>query len=143
MRCGEYPFYNVGTGAFAAAARFGARFERAQAVPPAPEGMAEVPRHYHRYRLGATPVDFQFWSRGTVLAQWGPIELGQTASPPSAAVVWKAIRRAAVVTAGIGSVECFGASLIVRPPGARRVHAAGLLKPFFDGVVAAFQHHAS
>ena len=51
-------FYNVGTGAFAAASAAGLRFERGFVVPFCHAELDGSPLHYHRYEMGSDPVTY-------------------------------------------------------------------------------------
>ena len=136
-------FYNVGTGRFAKAARYGLRFERAFETPiSCPHELSGKPRHYCRYFLTSNETLFSHWEPGRVLAQWS-IDCGAKSILGHCATVWYAMKTGYVRTAAEprspGQPFCLRVR-VAAPPGVS-LRLAGLMKPVFDGVISALHQH--
>jgi hypothetical protein len=106
--------YNIdsGGGAFAAAARFGLRFE----LDPGPIGVEGG--YGYRYELAARESGFQHWRDVRELASWDWVDLGAFAGDKKLEQVWLALSRA---TVRIGSPvrdpdTPFSVRVRIRPP---------------------------
>lgn len=130
-------FYNVGPGAFARLSTVGLRFERSF-EPPFPDERAFFPlRHHHRYELVPKGVPFLHWEEETLLSCWDAVSLAGVSSSMKPAAAWWAMRQAGVESRPAGPDAVFGLSVRLHGPAARR-SLAGVMKPLFDGVIAAF-----
>ncbi|WP_099023761.1 hypothetical protein [Mycolicibacterium palauense] len=131
-----------GIDSFRTAGRNGIRFELAAAAPPAPDGI-EFPFCY-RYALAPRSGNFDTWRYGRTMASFGWTDLGALRGEKLAASVWLALRRREVEIRGPADEPntAFAVKLRVRPPPTHRRVLGNLMKPFFDGVIAAFQIHS-
>jgi hypothetical protein len=138
-------FYNVGTGAFARSAAHGLRFERvfggARAI-----GADSRFGHASTYEPAPAGDGFQFARRAESLVDWDSVGLAVTADAPSASEIWSAMRTAfrregalRVMKPGLRG-GYFGLALRVEAP-RDGANAAAIVKPFVDGVAAAFSVH--
>jgi hypothetical protein len=130
-------FYNVGTGAFAAASAAGVRYERGFVVPPCAADLDGAPFHYHRYETGAD-ARFQFWRERAELAHFDWTAMPRLSAASSPAGIWLALHaKPAQVIENSVWTGMFALRLrLSLPPG--RAAPVSLLKPLLDGVISAF-----
>lgn len=127
-------FYNVGTGAFARLSTEGLRFERSF-EPPFPDERAFFPlRHYHRYLQVPRGAPFHHHEPERILARWDGVPLSDGAATKPAAVWWAMRRAQSTVQANTDGP--FGLRVILHGAAGRPL--SGVMKPLFDGVIAAF-----
>lgn len=133
-------FYNIASSTtFAHSTRDGLRFERSYAPPPPPTRLTAA-AHYHRYSIANETDEFVTWCVGdspVVRFQAEPALLGNL----DAAQLWYALKRGRVDLHG--SKEIAGDFAlrvkVVLPRAPRSPNAAVLVKPIFDGAIAALQ----
>ncbi len=131
--------YNIdsGGGSFAAAARFGLRFELAPR-PPEVEGS-----YGYRYELASRDDDLQHWRAVRELASWDWVDLGVFAGVKKLEQVWLALSCAAVrIGSPVRNPDTpFSLRVRIRPPRGKAPALAALLKGVFDGVICSLQSH--
>jgi hypothetical protein len=135
-------FYNVGSGAFAASASHGLRFER---LFGAAHAIGTDARYAHAatYETAAIGSEFRYCRRADTLASWDAVPF---AGPPSASGVWAAMRDALDrgTAVRIDRAGLYGGPILlllrVSSPAAM-TNAASIAKPLIDGVIAAFTVH--
>lgn len=136
--------YNVGPSCFAAAARVGVRFERRFGDPPATEGVAPSPDfHYWRYEFAPADGPFECWRAERSLVRWHGVPCPRVSSASRPDAVWWALKghagRLEVSRArSICHPGWFGVRLPLHVPRGTELNLVALVKPLFDGVVAAF-----
>lgn len=133
-------FYNVGTGAFARAARFGVRFERSfntcSECPDCPDAI-----HHHRYDVCTPAAPFIGWKAESTLVSWEGVE-----SPPIDEFtkphgIWLAMKRASLLVSVRSAPLTYGLRVRVSRGARGSRNAAAIVKPLIDGVVAALHTH--
>lgn len=132
--------YNVGAAALARAARNGLRCERSRIVPPMP-GSKAAAAHHHEYGLRAPDAGFDHWQRGVTRAHWhrAPVPPLRADTKPSA--IWAAVKAAGVQVDSETVSGPFGLSVVIQHPPNARPRPVDVVKPVFDGVIAAFHRH--
>jgi hypothetical protein len=148
-KCGFYDvenvlFYNIGAGHFAKSTRFGLRFETAITIPPsAPAGRRR--NHYCRYAIVPITDGFRCWRLGEIpVATWIDIPLAtQPSSKTKASQLWFAVCKHGFQSSVQRLEGKFGLKLcLTAPEGIRRqLNLASIVKPLFDGVIAALQRY--
>lgn len=136
-------FYNVGEGAFANSALNGLRFERAFVRPSqCPISLTKMPLHYHRYSLRTPNSDLEHWIEGDVLARLNA-PLGSVNTNTKPASIWFAVKNGSVQVSDHfeSPPQAYGLRVRLSNPGNITARSASIVKPVFDGVIAAFHYH--
>jgi hypothetical protein len=130
-------FYNVGTGAFAAASAHGLRFERGFSVPPCAANLNTSPLHYQRYETGRqVEGEFELWAETASLAHFSSATLPRLAADSKPAGIWLALHNGRMDSARDGAgAGPFALRLQLYLP-AGSSSPVSLLKPLLDGVTA-------
>ena len=136
-------FYNVGASYFARSSSNGLRFERAFSEPPPPPRLLkERVLHYQFYGPAKRQDGFAYWRSRSKLVQW---EMSSEALGPStsATSIWYWMKRGmSGTTAAIeGEPSRFGLSVTLHASSGWVLNPAALIKPLFDGIIAAFHSH--
>lgn len=131
--------YNVGLGAFDAAARSGICIERRLTAPDGPIPHAG---HHWGYRIGARRGDLAFWHRGDVLAHWLQADWPALRSSTTIEPTWWRLRSQPITTAGdAGEAGWLALRLQVGVPEGVDVAVVRILKALVDGALAALHVH--
>ena len=136
-------FYNVGASYFTRSSSGGLRFERAfLEPPPLPRPLKERFGHYQFYGPAKRRDGFVYWRSRSKLVQW---EMSSEALGPStsATSIWYWMKRGLGETGGVIVREPsrFGLSVTLHAPSGWVLNPAALIKPLFDGIIAAFHSH--
>ena len=135
-------FYNIeSSAAFAYSTRGGLRFERSY-VPPPPLARLRAAAHYHCYGIADEAEGFATWRVGdspVARFQAEPSLLGSL----DVARLWYALKRGSVDLRGPAEIAGDFALCVkvVLQPTHGSPNAASLVKPIFDGAIAALQSH--
>ncbi len=133
-------FYNVG-GVFAVSTRRGLRFERSFGTPRSPEPLSASAMHSQSYSAAWPGEPFTVWTEGNQLAAFANVTIPAIGGSTNPALIWLPIRRAMARRARSSHQgQPFALRLTLDCP-LRTSAAAGLVKPLFDGVIAAFSAH--
>lgn len=137
-------FYNVGASCFAQLTLTGLRFERVFSRPPVPpRPMSKPPQHYHRYELVAKEKGFTYWAPGPTLATWNGLSVEPLSAYTKATSIWYSMKsRSDQILARPTHVPSrFGLRVVIHAQRGVGLNLAAVIKPVFDGVVAAFHRH--
>ena len=134
--------YNVGPSAFRRSATSEVVAERSFGpVSPTPAGVGTA-HHYYRYETMPIGTPWECWSVSSLLASFGPVDLGSLAAASRPSRVWFAVRRSLVnMLEPDGIPMAFGLDLVLDAPANLPINLATIAKPLIDGVVAAFHAH--
>lgn len=134
--------YNVGPSAFRGSATSEVVAERSLGpVPTTPAG-AGTAHHYYRYETMPVGTPWEGWSAASLLASFGPVDLGPLAAASRPSRVWFAVRQGfANIFDSDGIPAAFGLDLVLDAPANLPINLATIAKPLIDGVVAAFHAH--
>ena len=139
-------FYNVGTGRFAAAARYGLLFERRFVEVPTPtdvHGQSSAHHVAYQLRTGQGP---RYWKSGPTLVEWKAVPCPPLHEFAKLSEIWLDIKQATqaihrVAPMGTRTVDRFGLELVVPVGDGGSRNVAAFVKPLVDGVIAAFHSH--
>lgn len=96
--------------------------------------------HYHRYEIGGLRSEPRLWACREILARWERQACGSPEAWKRAAHVWKWMKAAKL--AALGKLATapteFGLRVVLHGP-ARELNLLKVIKPLFDGIIAAFQ----
>lgn len=116
----------------------GIRFEHGAGPLPAPNG--EVYQYGYRYTLAPRSDTFAHWQRERTLATFDWTDLGPLVGEKKPAPVWLGLARGQVSLLRHSEPgTTFAVQLEMSPPPGHQPVWGDLVKPVFDGVVAAFQ----
>ncbi len=127
--------YNVGTGAFAKAARNGVRFLRRFGSPPRCPTFPDIDfKNYHRYEL--TNIGSESSQVGRAMAQVVfTMEKFDSATKPHE--VWWAVRQGTIeMLDRLEIAQSFGVKVSANAP-TKSLNTVALIKPLFDGIICA------
>lgn len=135
--------YNVGASYFARSSSNGLRLERAFSEPPPPPRLLkERFAHYQFYGSAKRQDGFAYWRSRRQLVQW---EMSSEALGPStsATSIWYWMKRGLGEAGGAVEQEPsrFGLRVAIHAPSGCVLNPAALIKPLFDGIIAAFHSH--
>jgi hypothetical protein len=135
--------FNVGPGHFRVAARHGLRFERSYIPPPAPVQLDGPETHHVRYSFALRNTPPSGWLADDALASWEAAPLPSLSATTSCSAVWRAVRTCSslAVRGRIAPGHPYGMRLAVGVPSGERVALASIVKPLFDGAIAALGAH--
>lgn len=134
-------FYNVGLSCFRGFTGDRARFERGFAEPPSPPQPLDGQQlHYQRYTFHDGSEDFQYWRRGRTIAEWDA-RCGVLRPSPKATEVWHWLKNGNRNAASQQERSWLGIRAIVDYPKTEPLWPLEIMKPLFDGVIAAFHSH--
>lgn len=136
-------FYNVGAGCFAHQSRVAMRFERVfSEPPPPPRPLSASALHYQSYRSATRRDEFLGWKRRQRLAAW-TVACEPLRPLPSASSIWLHMKSGACETSAGRNEKpsWFGMSVTISLPRRTVLNLAEVIKPVFDGIVAALHSH--
>ena len=141
-------FYNVGSASFAHLQCKGIRFERVFSQPPMPpSNIVDGAKHYLSYTLTDRERGFTYWEPIHLLAKWEHLPCGMLTSSSKVASVWhwfklgigagrvQRLVRSEVIEANLGL------KVTIHVPKSTSLNLTSVIKPIFDGIVAAFSRH--
>ncbi|HNO77966.1 MAG TPA: hypothetical protein PKN33_07880 [Phycisphaerae bacterium] len=136
-------FYNVGTSSFSHLAKGGVGFERGfGSIPRMMDGGDFDPMYYHRYALVPADADWQLWAPSNPIASFKTDLMANRQSLLRPERVWTAVQSGKItVHTPAPHTDCFGLRAHLRGPRSMTRRSADLIKPVFDGIVAAFHSH--
>lgn len=141
-------FYNVGSTYFTRLARHGIRFERVFSQPPTPPNSAANGwRHYLSYALINKEIGFTYWEPICLLAKWEYLPCGMLTSSSKVASVWYWFKlgigagRVQRLVRSEGVHAKLGLKVTIHVSRSAGINLTSVIKPVFDGIVAAFNRH--
>ncbi len=136
-------YYNVGSGAFTKAARYGVCFERSYSMsPPCPTPLAISRLHHQHYSLRPLQTSFKNWKEGAVLALW-KTRFNKVNTSSSCADIWLGVKKGSILipVQSKSPPDRFGLRAMLAVPRGMSARPASVIKVIFDGVISAFQYH--
>jgi hypothetical protein len=130
--------YNIGAAHLKLSSQYGLRFEQSLG-----ERRSRATYGYH-YELEDRRAEFSHWRPSRRLASWDWTDLGPLNGEKKLEQIWLALRRSHIdvdATARLHDAP-FCVRVKIRPPIARSVAPAAIVKSFLDGIICAFQAHA-
>jgi hypothetical protein len=136
--------YNIGAPCFRQPARNGIRFERGFGTgPPLPDGLPSA-THYYRYEPADASATFRYWRRADRFARVESAGCGPLSEFTKVAAVWHATKTAATIRLDVPRIvldTLFALSATVHCADDARPNPAAIIKPLFDGIIAALHFH--
>lgn len=138
-------FYNVGTASFAHLKCKSIRFERVFSQPPtAPKSGASGWKHYLSYALIKRARGFTYWEPIRLLAKWEQLPCGKITGSSRVESVWHRFKlgiaagRVQRLVASEAVASNLGLKVTIHVPKSTSLNLTSVIKPVFDGIVAAF-----
>lgn len=141
-------FYNIGAAPFEHLQCKCIRFERVFSQPPTPpKSGANGWKHYLSYTLITGGRGFAYWEPVRLLARWEHLPCGKITGTSKAESVWYwfklgigAGRVQQLVTSEVLTAN-LGLKVTIHIPKSTSLNLTSVIKPVFDGIVAAFNRH--
>lgn len=135
-------FYNIGTNYFPAKLK-GVRFERVFSLPPPPpKPFGTTIEHYQRYRAIPCKAKYEYWEKTQTIIEF-ETQFSETKLLENPAFVWFSIKHGLKDLRFFPSSKpaYFGLRLAVKFPEYTSKNIVSIVKPLFDGAIAAFHQH--
>jgi hypothetical protein len=136
-------FYNIGNNFFPAKLK-GFRFERVFSIPPSPpKPFGKAIEHYQRYHAVPCEAKYEYWAKKGTIVEFETQCFKTTTLLENPAFVWFSIKCGSKKLDFFPSSKpaYFGLRLAVNLPFNTSKNIVSLVKPLFDGVIAAFHSH--
>ena len=138
-------FYNVGAASFARLKCKSIRFERVFSQPPTTPMSRHIGwKHYLSYVLSKRAQGFTYWEPTRLLAKWEQLPCGKITSSSKVESVWHRFKlgigagRVQRLVASEAIASNLGLEVTIHVPRGTRLNLTSVIKPVFDGIVAAF-----